>query len=107
MSASAEALDPRIAAAIREGYAHVRLLPTGEIAGLQRFIFTVGLIVGINGYTYRTRFCYAKASEAIEAITTWDGKGSPPGYWIKEKGRRERHNPRVFYGIRVVVEHSR
>lgn len=105
MPINAETTDPRIAAAIREGYAYVRLLPTGEVAGLHRFIFTVGLLVGIEDYWYRTRFCYQSAAEAIEAITTWDGKGDPPGYWIKEKGSRERHNPRVFYGIRVVVEH--
>jgi len=104
---SADALDPRVALAIREGYSHARVLPTGEVAALWRFLFTTGLLVGIDRIGYRTRFCYAKASEAIEAIATWDGKGNPPGYWIKEKGRRERHNPRVFYGIRVVVEHTR
>lgn len=96
--------DPRITEMTQLGYAFVRLLPTGEVAGLQRMIFTVALMVGLDPVGYRTRFCYQRAAEAIEAISVWDGLGDPPGYWITEKGRTERHNPRIFYGIRVVVE---
>jgi hypothetical protein len=105
---SPEALidDPRVSAAVIAGYAYVCIFPTGEVAGLQRMLFTVGLMVGIDQYGYRTRFCYKTASEAIHAIQTWDGKGDPPGLWVKEKGngRKDRFNPRVFFNIPVVTE---
>lgn len=89
----------------REGYRHVRVMPTGEVVALWPFIFTVGLIVGIDETGYRTRFCYRNAREAMQAIYTWDGRGDPPGYWVKEKSRLgDRHNPRLFFGIPIVAE---
>jgi hypothetical protein len=86
------------------GYAMVRQLSTGEWAGLRRMLFTVGLFVGLDETGYRTRFCYEDAGSAFIALVTWDGRGDPCGPWIKEKGRVERHNPRRFYGIPVVIE---
>lgn len=86
------------------GYAFARQLPTGEWIALQRMAYTVGLFVGLDDVGYRTRFCYPDWPQALIALNQWDGRGDPPGYWIKEKGRVERHNPRVFFGIPVVVE---
>jgi hypothetical protein len=86
------------------GYLFVRQLPTGEWAGLMRMMFTVGLFVGLDETGYRTRFCYERADQAWIALVTWDGTGDPCGPWIKEKGRVDRHNPRCFYGIPVVIE---
>lgn len=77
------------------GYAYGRELPNGERIGLMRFVFTVGLVVGIDERgDYRTRFCYPNPADALAAVLTWDGEGDPPGPWVKEKGRGcERCNP--------------
>jgi hypothetical protein len=83
-----------------------RLLPTGEWAGLRRYFYTVGLCVGLDETGYRHRYCYKDAGEAFIALMRWDGQGDPCGPWIKNKGRPggDRHNPRCFYGIPVVME---
>ena len=86
------------------GYALPRLLPTGEWAALHKFIYTTGLVVGIDATGFRTRFCYATSFDAAIALLEWDGQGDPPGPWIKEKGRVERSNPKRFGGIPIVVE---
>lgn len=67
------------------GYSFVKQLPSGEWAGIQRQLFTYALIVGIDKTGYRTRFCYSLKTDAVEALAKWDGKGFPPGYWIKQK----------------------
>lgn len=67
------------------GYNPVKVLPSGEIAGISRLAFTWGLYVGLGTF-YRTRFCYPTLHDAVTALDTWDGKGDPPGPWIKEKG---------------------
>lgn len=93
------------AVAKHEGYQFLKVIATGELAGLLPFFFTVGLVVGIDKYGYRTRFCFKTAKEALASLVMWDGLGDPPGHWIKEKARgRDRHNPRVFFGIPVVIE---
>lgn len=74
------------------GYNHVRKLPTGEWAGLQRMAYTTGLFLGLDSVGYRTRFCYERYSDARDALGTWDGKGFPPGFWIKQKPE-EIHGP--------------
>ena len=80
------------------GFVELKQLANGEIAGLSRFIFTTGLVVGIDddfgAIKYRSRFCYEHAGAAREALQLWDGSGDPTGPWIKEKGSRvERLNP--------------
>lgn len=69
----------------RNGYVNLRRLPTGEIAGVCKFMFTTGLVVGLTEVGWRTRFCYERSLDAIRALETWDGQGFPPGYWIKQK----------------------
>jgi len=93
-------------AIIGYGYSFPRLLPTGEWAALRSFFYTCGLCVGLDKTGYRTRFCYETATDAFGALVTWDGEGDPPGRWLKEKGRHERHNPRYFFRIPVVVEYT-
>jgi hypothetical protein len=90
-------------------YKAPRLLPTGEWAGLQQMIFTVGLFVGLDQTGYRTRFCYPNFWTAVLAIHEWDGTGDPPGPWIKQKGIPgigDRPNPRAgeFKGIAIIEE---
>lgn len=91
----AEPADPALVAYLAtQGYFEVRTLETGEVAGLQRMVFTTGLFVGITRDTWRTRFCYPTAREALTALDAWNGKGWPPGYWIKQKPE-EITNPTV------------
>lgn len=76
------------------GYLNPRRLPTGEWAAISIFMFTAGILVGIDEVGYRTRFCYHRLADAQKALAEWDGTGDPPGPWIKEKGRAgERSNP--------------
>lgn len=75
------------------GYSSPRLLPTGEWAGLLRMIFTYALVVGIDEIGYRTRYCYARQTNAEMALEIWDGTGDPPGPWIKKKGGEEKLGP--------------
>lgn len=89
--------DPIVQAAMKiEGYAYLRRLPTGEWAALRKFLFTTGLVVGIDLHGYRTRFCYERAEDALDALLAWDGSGDPSGPWIKEKGLGvDRLNPKL------------
>lgn len=74
------------------GYTDVRQLPTGEWAAIMPMLFTFGIFIGLDRYSWRTRWCYENLSEAKEALTKWDGKGDPPGLWIKQKPE-DRLNP--------------
>lgn len=74
------------------GYQNVRTLPTGEVAGVLPYLFTGGLVVGLDDFGWRTRFCYETILEAKDALAEWDGAGDPPGNWIKQKPE-DRHNP--------------
>jgi len=79
------AKDP--AAYLREtGHSHVRQLPDGRWIGLHAQMFTTALMVGLNAYGYEWRCCFEELQTAVDAIEAWDGKGWPPGYWIKAKG---------------------
>ncbi len=67
------------------GYLSVRELPNGKVAGIQQFIYTWGLCIGLDMYGIESRFCYSSFAEANAALALWDGHGFPPGYWIKQK----------------------
>lgn len=69
-----------------QGYTDLVELQSGEIAGILKFLFTTGLVVGLDKYGYRIRFCYEFTNEARVALELWDGKDFPPGNWIKAKG---------------------
>ncbi len=58
----------------------------GEYMATMRMIFTVGLVVGLDEISYKHRYCYHSNEEAVRALNEWDGKGFPPGNWIKRKG---------------------
>jgi hypothetical protein len=68
-----------------QGYTDIRVLPNGETAAVLRFMFTFGLMVGVDKIGYRTRFCFGTYEEARDSLAAWDGKGFPPGFWIKQK----------------------
>ena len=69
----------------REGYRPVRVLPSGVVIGVLRQLYTTGLFVGLNKFTYERRYCYEHQVDAVAAFISWDGAGDPPGMWIKEK----------------------
>lgn len=73
------------------GFTHIRELPNGQIIGLMRFSFTIGLCYGLSdgGDMYRGRYCYENWSDATSAVKAWDGESSPPGPWIKHKSLYE------------------
>lgn len=77
------------------GYTDLRRLPTGELAGVMRYLFTGGVVVGLTAGGYRTRYCYPTLEEAQQALAAWDGHGDPAGGWIKRKGDREYLNPKI------------
>jgi hypothetical protein len=55
--------------------------------------YTTGLFIVTDRCRWRTRYCYEHPIEALNACLIWDGKGDPPGLWIKQKPE-ERLNPK-------------
>lgn len=70
----------------KEGYTHLKYIDAQGICGLHRFVFTVGLVVGLHENGYKGRYCYENSFDAIQDISSWDGIGHPQGDWIKYKG---------------------
>ena len=71
---------------IGEGYSDLRIRPDGTITGVERFMFTTAIVVGIDWHGREGRYCYATPAEARKALAEWDGTGDPPGAWIIYKG---------------------
>lgn len=79
------------------GYPHSRQLPNGQWLAVAKMAFTAGLFVLDDDPEtgYKTRYCYEHLSEAVAALTAWDGAGDPPGPWIKQKPEG-RLNPNIM-----------
>lgn len=76
-----------------EGYTNLKEI-SGKMYGIYRFIFTTGLVVGIDEVGYESRYCYKHHNDAVKALNDWDGIGDPSGNWIKHKGAGiDRSNP--------------
>jgi hypothetical protein len=83
----------------QEGSLEDKLIDMGyltprEIGGLgwcagYPFLFTYALVVGLDEFGYRYRYCYEAVGPVMTALAEWDGVGDPPGPWIKRKGRGE------------------
>ena len=58
----------------------------GKIVGLYQFIYTVGIVVGMDESGYEYRFCYEDVDAALSALVGWiiSGEEEPSGY-IKRK----------------------
>lgn len=79
-----------------EGIKHICEIPNKGICGIRPFMFTVGLVTGLDEIGYSGRFCYPHENTmmAILALEKW--KQSPPEidedpddeYWIKSKGNK-------------------
>lgn len=67
------------------GYQFPRRLPNGEWIALYRFLFTWGIILGLDEIGYKRRFCYKNINDALNAVANWNGENDPPGDWIVEK----------------------
>lgn len=76
-----------------QGYTNINFIG-GKCYAILRFIFTTGLVVGIDSVGYESRYCYSNHIDAVKALEEWDGTGDPTGNWIKQKGLGgDRPNP--------------
>lgn len=59
----------------------------GRTVGISQFIYTTGIVVGMDDSGYEYRYCYHTMAEAAVALMNWVIKGGeePEGY-IKRKG---------------------
>ena len=86
---------------ISEGYEQICYVEGKGVCALLPFIFTVGLVVGLDESGYKERYCYSYKDvlHAILALYQWEKsqdeiKGDPvDAYWIKRKGVEEYSNP--------------
>lgn len=83
---------------IPQGYGPFKVMPDGSLAALNKFIFTTGLLTGVEWHNaYVRRWCYEGRAEAFLALSLFDGQGDPHGPWLKYKGiGPERHNPLMY-----------
>lgn len=82
-------IDKKLETKLKEnGYVEIREVPNVGICALRGFMFTVGLVVGLDENSFRYRYCYPhkNAGDAVGALRAWDGTGDPLGNWIKKKG---------------------
>jgi len=61
------------------GYRELRVCGDAGLCGIQRFLFTEGLAVGINPTGYGRRYCYETTKDAQAALSVWDGLDHPSG----------------------------
>ena len=77
----------------RIGYKHLHIISSRGLRGLHRFMFTTGLVYGLDSCGYVGRYCYENYADALDALISWDGIGDPPdSNWIKHKGEVEYSN---------------
>ena len=69
----------------RPGFDRHRVI-NHQICVVRRYLYTYALVVGVTDTGYQRRYCYEEESEAVAALSSWDGADHPPGPWIKCKG---------------------
>lgn len=90
ISAAEQALPPDLVAWFESlGYSDVTVRHSRGICGIYRYMYTGGLVVGMDITGHRGRYCYPSMNEAREALAAWSGEGDPGGAWIKYKGAFE------------------
>lgn len=85
------------------GYLHVQEIPGRGICALCKYMYTVGIVWGLDDTGYKGRWCYSGLVQAAVALASWDGQGDPPLEWIKYKGEdgertratEEQTNPKI------------
>lgn len=80
----------------REGYTSLKEVKGRGMCGIFRYLYTTGLVYGLDEEGYKGRYCYSESSEAKEALESWSGEGDPTDEnWIKHKGQvGEYSNPK-------------
>lgn len=58
------------------GYQNLRLV-NGDWCGTQRFIYTVGVVLGLDETGYTNRFCFDTEQNAALFLKDWDGETLP------------------------------
>lgn len=64
---------------LADGYKEIRELPGRGICAVQRFIYTSGIVSGIDEWGYEGRWCYKTMADAVAALREWNGEGDPGG----------------------------
>ncbi len=95
MKVEEEITDELRAFLTKEGYKELKVIPGRGVCGLMGFMYTVGLVWGLDRYSYKGRWCYPRefAPQAVIALRIWNGEGDPLFNWIKYKGNTEYSNP--------------
>lgn len=71
----------RVAAALRDTYLQVRVLPDGSVAALGRLLFTTAIYLGCHEAGWARRFCFSDGRVAEERFTALRCEDDePPGY---------------------------
>lgn len=70
----------------RADYEMLQEVPGHGLCGLHKYLFTTGLVIGLDEDGLAGRYCYAQWADAWKALRNWDGVGDPTGPWIKYKG---------------------
>jgi len=73
-------------------YLNLIEIPGRGFCAVHKYLFTTGLLYGLDFYGIQGRFCYETTIEALLALSIWDGKNDPPGNWIVHKGREGQYN---------------
>ena len=97
--------------AIRNGYTDVKIVIfKGEriIAGLMRYAFTTGLVIGIDSSGYYGRWCFHTKKEAQEVLDSMDTIPEDlmiAGNWVKYKGwPNELSNPKYNKDEEIITD---
>ena len=78
-----------------ELYLNLTEIPGRGFCAIHKYLYTTGLLYGLDFLGIQGRYCYETPWEACEALLLWDGKEDPPGNWIMHKGRNgEYSNPK-------------
>lgn len=97
--------------AIKDGYTNVKIVTfKGQkiLAGLRRFAFTTGLVIGIDSSGYYGRWCFHTHKEAQQVLDNMDTIPEDlmiAGNWIKYKGwPNELSNPKYNKDEEVITD---
>jgi len=65
-----------VATLLTHGYQNLRLV-NGRWCGTMRFMYTVGVVLGLDDSGYTNRFCFDTEQNAALFLKDWDGSTLP------------------------------
>ena len=71
------------------GYASVRQLDDGTWIGLIQLLFTTGLCIGLDEFSWRRRYCYDDKIKLIDAYNKIEKGTDIPIGWIAKRPKDE------------------